>query len=898
MRLPPFSLRLRIALVILGLEAILVGGVLFVALRHSLATSRATVAAADRDTTALLEDLGRIALLTDEYANLQSFIEKLGQHSRIRFVAVTDLSGRIMASTDVAGIGKWPVPRSGSGRDAQGAIANGDYPLGWLDVRYSDDGLVTAHHNAYRVGVYLAAVGMLVVAVVGWMIGHLLTRQLTQLAAVADAVSAGDLTPRARLRGNDEVARVGRALDGMVDRLERRLETMRLDRDRLILPTEAINEGFVLWDANERLVRCNRRFQELLGRGAREVAPGTSFEAFLNGPFRAAVADNRLTWPKRIRLILKQHRSHGGGETEREPRDGRWLHVSKSRLPDGSVIAIYTDITEAKKRELALRESEQQLRAIMDSVAEGIIVLDEADRIQTANPTAAAMFGYGVRDLDGLEVDALLEPSGEPAEAGSGGRIGMIGIRRDGSRFPIEVAMGVLFPTSGVRIATIRAVTVQKADRAQILLQATHDALTGLPNRRLFDDRLEVALRRAARSRELVAVAFLDVDRFKTVNDCLGHAKGDRLLVALSERLRACLRDSDTVARMGGDEFIFILPGLRSQADAAEPAQKLLEAARQPVRLDGQELFVTASIGVSVFPDDGRERDLLLRHADAALYRAKSRGRNRFELFDPGLAAQAAARVRLDADLRRASEQNQLQLVYQPQINLRTGKVVGFEALMRWHHPQLGLITPGTFIPIAEESGLISTLGVWALREACRDVTGWDASGMGPLRIAVNVWPRQLQHDDLVGQVRQVLGETDLAGDRLELELTETTLLLEDEAIAGTIARLRALGVRLALDDFGTGYSSLSHLRQYPIQRLKMDRSFVRGVTRDRGDAAVARAIIGLARELRLSVVAEGVETAEQLALLVSFGCEEGQGFHIGRPVPAREVAGVLRLAA
>ena len=425
-----------------------------------------------------------------------------------------------------------------------------------------------------------------------------------------------------------------------------------------------------------------------------------------------------------------------------------------------------------------------------------------------------------------------------------------------------------------------------------------HDELTGLANRRLFDDRLDMTLRRASRTGELVAVAFLDVDRFKNVNDSLGHEMGDRLMVALSQRLQASLRDSDTVARMGGDEFIFILPGLQRQDDAVMPVQKLLEAVRLPVRLDEQELFVTASIGVAVFPTDGQERDRLLRHADAALYRAKARGRNRIELFDRALAAQAEARVRLDGDLRHAGAQDELSLVYQPQINFKTGKVVGFEALMRWHHPQLGPVSPSTFIPIAEETGLISSLGAWALDRACRDMVAWDDSGMGSLRIAVNVSPRQLQHDDLVGQVERVLAETGLAAERLELEFTETALLLEDEAIAETIARLRALGVGLALDDFGTGYSSLSHLRQYPIQRLKMDRSFVRGITSDRGDAAVARAIIGLARELRLAVVAEGVETAEQLTLLGSFGCEEGQGFHLGRPVPAHDVAGVLQLAA
>ena len=802
-----------------------------------------------------------------------------------------------MASSDPRQIGARPGVPEATETDTTHEIANGSYRLGSLHVSFSNSGLERAYDRAYRIGLGIAIAGTLLIALVGWLIGHLLTRKLARLAAVADAVSAGDLSPRARLAGRDEVARVGGALDGMVDRLEQRLETIRLDRDRLILPTEAINEGFVLWDGMERLVRCNQRFKELLGSNDAEIELGISVEDFLNGPFRAAVADNRMSWPRRIRYILKQHRHNGGGESNLELRDGRWLHVSKSRLPDGSVIAIYMDITEAKRRELALQESEQQLRAIMDSVGEGIMVLDAESRVQVANPAAAAIFGRNVASMAGRQVDELLIPQVQAASP-SNDRIEMVGIRCDGEQFPAEVSMGALCRSSGVRIATIRDVTLQKADRDRMLLQATHDELTGLPNRRLFDDRLDMTLRRAARTEELVAVAFLDVDRFKTINDSLGHAIGDRLLVTLSRRLQASLRDSDTVARMGGDEFIFVLPGLERPEDAMTPMRKLLEAVREPVRIDEQELYVTASIGAAVCPNDGQERDMLLRHADAALYRAKARGRNRFELFDHGLALQAATRVRLDADLRRADDRNELSLVYQPQINFRTGKVLGFEALMRWHHPQLGSISPASFIPIAEETGLITTLGAWALERACGDLVAWDRSGMGPLRMAVNVSPRQLQHDDLVGQVERVLAETGLAASRLELEFTETALLLEDDAIAATIHRLRDLGVGLALDDFGTGYSSLSHLRQYPIQRLKMDRSFVRGIAGNRGDAAVARAIIGLARELRLAVVAEGVETAEQLALVGSFGCEEAQGFYLGHPMPAHDVAGSFRIAA
>jgi diguanylate cyclase (GGDEF)-like protein/PAS domain S-box-containing protein len=874
----------------------MVGAVLFVTLHHSLASAEVQLGAADREKALLLQDLGRIALLTDEFGNVQAFIEKLDRQSRIRFVAVLDLTGRIRASSDPAQIGTRPVEpsRLAAPADEVQAITNGSYTLGWLRVRFSNESLIRAHRAAYRLGIVTACIGMLSIAVVGWTMGHLLTRKLTRLAAFADQVSAGDLTSRAHLVGRDEAARVGRAFDAMVDRLGERLETIRIDRDRLILPTEAINEGFALWDDEERLVLCNQRFRNLLG----DVQVGTRYEDFLAGPVARAIAENGDAWPTRMAGMLDRHR-RGSGTTEVSLRDGRWLRVSKSRLQDGQVIGIYTDITEAKSRELALLDSEQQLRAIMESVGEGIMVLDACGRVQVMNPTADCIFGRAAGTSAGTHVDELLLGSGEyPAGPAPGARAELIGIRADGARFPVEVSMGVLRRAGGVRIATVRDVTLQKADRERILLQATHDELTGMPNRRLFDDRLDVTLRRAARTGELVAVAFLDVDRFKTVNDSLGHAMGDRLLVELSRRLRSCLRDSDTVARMGGDEFIFILPGLHGREDAARPVRKLLEAIRVPVRIEEQELFVTSSVGVSVYPVDGQQRDRLLRHADAALYRAKARGRNRYELYEPAMSADAAARVSLDADLRRACGQDELRMVYQPQINLRTGRVVGFEALMRWRHPRLGLVPPGTFIPIAEETGLINSLGEWALRESCRAMVAWARHSQGPLRIAVNVSPRQLQHDDLVAQVEQILRETGLAAGQLELELTETTLLLEDEPVEQTVAGLRRLGVGLALDDFGTGYSSLSHLRRYPIQRLKMDRSFVRGIVGDRGDAAVARAVIGLARELDLAVVAEGVETAEQLALLRSLGCDEAQGFLLGRPAAASEVADALLQAA
>ena len=751
---------------------------------------------------------------------------------------------------------------------------------------------------APRIAFGIVGAGLVCLALTGWWIGDLLTRRLARLATVADEVSAGNLRRRAQLPGADEVARVGRAFDQLAGQLERHFETIRLDLDPLLLESETVNEGFILWDAEERLIRCNRRCRELLGAADDAIVRGMSFEAFLDGPVASAVAVTGEEWRARRAGMLARHR-HGEATSEVELRHGRWLRVSKSRLPDGRVMGIYTDITEAKSRELALEKSERWLRAIMDSVGEGIIVLDQSGRIQAANPAAAAIFGQELATLAGRPVAELLASNGDGAGLpGPGERAELVGVRADGSRFCVEAAMSLLGGSAGVRIATVRDVTLQKADRDQILRQATHDELTGLPNRRLFDDRLDLTLRRAGRTGELVAVAFLDLDRFKSVNDSLGHAVGDRLLIALSRRLQACLRDSDTIVRMGGDEFIVILPGLRRPEDALHPLRKLLESVRAPLSLDGQELSMTASIGVAVYPSDGRDRDQLLRHADVALYRAKARGRNRMEIYEPALASEAAMRERLDRDLRHAWSSGELALAYQPQINFRTGRIVGFEALLRWHHPQHGVIAPASIMPLAEETGQAATLGLWAIERACRDMAHWDRAGIAPVRMAVNVSLRQLQQEEFAEQVARVLTETGLASTRLELEFTEACLLTTDDAVVRSMAGVQRLGVGLVLDQFGTGVAPLGQVQRFPIRRLKLDPATVRGLGGDRADAAVAHAIVGLARDLRLGIVAEGVETADQLVLLAGLGCEEAQGRFLAPPMPALAVAGGLRQAA
>lgn len=890
----------------------MVAVVLLVTLRHSSETARAELAAADRQVISLLQDLSRVALLTDEFGTIQSFIEEARAESQLQDAALIDLSGMVVAASDPARIGTRLPDRERKSGWPEGLlnVGTGSYQLGWLALDLSDERLVLAYREAIRLGIAVAAVGMAVIALVGITIGHLLTRRLTRLAKVADEVSGGVVGLRARLAGDDEIARVGRAFDAMVDRLEHHLATVRLDRDRLILPTEAIHEGFALWDAGDRLVRCNTRLRELLGSMGSLLATGMSFAEFVRLEADQVVEAEGEALQPWLRHRLDQHRI-GAAAQELGLRDGRWVRVSESRLPDGSAVSIYTEITEAKSRELALRASERRLQAIMNAVHEGIVTLDRNWRVEAVNPAAAAIFGLDVDSAQGLALDDFLVPAETDAAVeddpsndrhrhlvGAGPR-DMVGKRTDGCRFPAEILISALEGKDGpAYIVAVRDVTSQKADRERILFHATHDPLTGLPNRRLLEDRLASALRHARRRDEMVAVALLDVDRFKSVNDSLGHAAGDELLVTLARRFTARLRESDTVARMGGDEFIFVLTGLREPRDVLRPAAKLLAAARVPMRVQGHELRLSASLGVSLFPVDGLAQEVLLKRADTALYRAKARGRNRCELFDQAMTAGTAARAALEAELAQACEGNQLLLLYQPQIDLHSGALLGFEALPRWQHPRRGLIGPEVFLPAAEQADLIGSVGLWILQRACRDLAQWQMADGAALRVAINIGQRQLQQEALPGQVQRVLSETGLRPDQLELELNETALLEEQGTSVQVTARLRALGIGLALDDFGTGYASLSHLRRYPVHRLKIHRSLIRDLARGGSDTALVRHLVGLAQELGLRVMAEGIETSEQLAVLRKLGCHEGQGHLLGHPVLAGEVPSLLVEAA
>ncbi|HEU0264336.1 MAG TPA: EAL domain-containing protein, partial [Geobacterales bacterium] len=438
-----------------------------------------------------------------------------------------------------------------------------------------------------------------------------------------------------------------------------------------------------------------------------------------------------------------------------------------------------------------------------------------------------------------------------------------------------------------------RDITERKRAEQEIQQLAYYDTLTSLPNRTLLKDRLGQALAQASRSSEQIGVMFLDLDRFKGVNDTLGHAVGDQLLKTVSSRLSAALRRSDTVARLGGDEFVIVVSLVPHAEYLADVAAKILAIVAQPARIANHDLFLTGSIGMALFPSDGDTVDTLLKHADIAMYQAKEKGRNTYQFFSHEMNTKALERMALETSLRQALERNEFFLLYQPQYALGNGQIVGVEALLRWQHPELGVVRPGQFIPLAEETGLILPIGEWVLRRATSDGCRWLQQNLPFQRIAVNISPHQCRQQD-PGYLGRLLKEVGFPPTSLELELTETSIMENPREIASKLRLFQEMGVALAIDDFGTGYSSLNYLKHFPLDRLKIAQTFVRDSGKSLGDAAIAEAIIGLAHALRLRVIAEGVETMEQLTFLRERGCNEVQGYLTGRPMPAEELEQLL----
>jgi diguanylate cyclase (GGDEF)-like protein/PAS domain S-box-containing protein len=577
------------------------------------------------------------------------------------------------------------------------------------------------------------------------------------------------------------------------------------------------------------------------------------------------------------------------------------LSVTALRDEHGNLtgyLHVGTDVTERKRAEETLRQQSAAMTASMD----GIGILDARLDFTYVNDALAKLFGYPIpQEIVGRSICDLYEPPEQvrfittivPLVQHRGRWRGeATGLRSDGSLFPQEISLTAI--DGGGMVCVVRDITERTYAEEQIKHLAYHDALTTLPNRLLFKDRVTVAISHAQRHDGRVAVLFLDLDRFKVINDSLGHNIGDQLLQAVAARVQSCVRDSDTVARLGGDEFTLLLPELTHAEDAALVARKILEAVRYPFHIEGREFYITTSIGISIFPEDGIDAEALIKSADTAMYQAKEQGRDNYQLFNALVNAKALQRIALEHGLRRALSHHELAVHYQPIFDFRTSRITGMEALLRWTHPEMGPIPPATFIPLAEAIGVMIPIGTWAMRTACAQAKEWHDAGFNTLSLAVNLSVCQLQQPDLVTIVREIVTETGLPARLLELEITESTAMQSPDASIRTLYDLKKLGIRISLDDFGTGHSSLAYLKRFPIDTLKIDQSFVHDITRDPDTAAIVTAIIAMGHSLRLKVIAEGVEFTDQATFLKRCSCDQMQGFLINAPMPAEELGAIL----
>ncbi|WP_051330767.1 bifunctional diguanylate cyclase/phosphodiesterase [Aneurinibacillus terranovensis] len=674
-------------------------------------------------------------------------------------------------------------------------------------------------------------------------------------------------------------------------------------QNRLIAILEKIPDFVATADIEGRALYYNDAAREMLGIDKCEDISSIT------------IPDTHPEWAGRLVLSegLPTAARDGvwSGETAFLSRDGREIPVSQIVLShkkaDGTIeyfSTIARDLTEMKQFENKQRLASQ----VFDNITEGIMVTDREGTILFVNPAFSVVTGYSEEEVIGNNPRILSSGLHQTefykemwaALHETGRWKGEIWNRNKKQEiYLVEISITTVKDDLGEAmhyVGVFEDITLRKQMESKIQYQAYHDMLTGLPNRVLFNDRLDQAIDHSSCNNKKLAVMFIDLDQFKRINAMFGHCIGDDLLQAVAECLKRCIRESDTIARFGGDEFMILLPEVFHEQDAVTVAEKIIEALRQPLMLGDRELFISSSIGISVYPADGNDSKTLIKNADTAMYHAKKQGRNNYQLYRSLMNDdEAFERLTLENSLRKALQKDEFLVYYQPQINLHTGEIIGMEALVRWQNPELGMVPPVKFIPLAEDTGLIIPLGEWVLRAACTQNKAWQLAGYPPIRVAVNLSMLQFKQSDMVGTIVRVLQETGLDPRYLEVEITESMLMENPDATLGTLKQLKAIGIRISLDDFGTGYSSLNYLKRLSIDTLKIDQSFVRDIATDADDRAIVNSIIHLAHSMNLRVIAEGVETTEQLNFLRSHQCDEIQGYLIGYPLPAGEFVHLMR---
>ena len=911
-------------------------------------------------------------VLADDIAGLQEVLLGFSGTPDLKFAFVLSLQGEVLGATNMNLVGRYindTVSKKLLGAPAELTvlinekslvdvampIMAGDRHIGWARVemtrRSSNANLNLLGWTGAGFSLLAVLASFMVAAWLAWRLTH----KLYHLIGVMKAVEGGDRDVRSTIAMRDEVGKLARSFNRMLDTLNE--SERQLGR---------INSLYAAWTESSEIIVRQKNEDQLLNSICRVLANRVPFELVWIGvpgddgwikPI--AFSGISSSYLDMVSISTDANKPEGQGPAATAIREGfprvfnRFLEDTNAYWHDSAVrfnfnsvgafplsrggkvygcIAVYSsefnfflpelislmsgladDITFAldnldrEHQQHAAAIKLEQAATVFEHSMEGILVTDADNKIISVNRSFVEITGYRPEEVIGHNPRVLSSGRQDnefydqiwESIAATGSWQGEVWNRRkNGEVYPESLTIIRVENAEGVVInylAIFSDISERKLAEERIQQLAHYDVLTGLPNRILFSDRLEQAMIFAQRNHAKVSLLFLDIDRFKQINDTLGHGVGDQLLQKVAERLLDCVREHDTVSRQGGDEFVVVLPET-DVAGAELVAEKILQAIIQSYSMEGHDLRITASIGIAVYPDHAQDSETLIKYADVAMYQAKEGGRNRYLRFDPGMNASAYERLKLETALRVALERNEMRVFYQAQVDLVSGHVIGCEALIRWQHPEMGMILPEKFIPLAEETGLIVSIGHWVLEESIKQCRAWRDAGFQALSVSVNLSTLQFRQRNLSSQINDLLQKYELPASMLDLEITEGILMQGVERILLTLHELSAMGVTISIDDFGTGYSSLSYLKRFPIQKLKIDQSFVHDMTTDSSDATMVRTIILMAHSLKMHVTAEGVETEEQVDFLRQCGCERAQGYYFSRPIPADEFEKLLQL--
>jgi diguanylate cyclase (GGDEF)-like protein/PAS domain S-box-containing protein len=948
---PPFFSRLRvqIPLAFVSLSAIVA---ILISVDHQRDTAERIVSE-NRDLLhiMMLQLDGMIANDTFEESMLQgeSRIPTTALHTNMRRLLLVDEQNHVLQASDSDWLGKTASEISAFRPDfallaqkrQRGEILSNDnetllygyYPLplgvqlsgtnsrqrwGTLFVEYDlGEPLAQARRHAMNKAFRFLGLSLAAAILLGMLIDALVSRRTERLVSIASRIASGEMSARSGLVKPDEIGLLGRAIDRMADDLAADREALGRERKFSEDVIQSVTIPLFILDKDHRVIIWNRACEMLTGIKAIDIVGTTeAWRAFYSRP-RPCLAD----------LVLDGKSDHAGeyyqvvgssvfnahsfhAENWFSGLNGQDRYLMFDATPiygnDGKLIAVIEnlqDITSIKKAEDHLRLTGQ----VIESTREAIVITDAENRIVSINRAFTDVTGYAREDVLGRDPSMLASGRHDKAffhnmweslHVRDSWQGELWNRRKNGEVFPLWTNISSIRDNNGNLthfVAIFADISEHKATLKHIEFLAHHDTLTKLPNRLLLLDRLQQAINLAEREKHRVALMFLDLDRFKQVNDSLGHHVGDDLLVAVVERLKSCVRETDTISRQGGDEFVIVLPDILDSNAATIIAEKILETLREPFVIDGHQLSTSFSIGISLYPDDGREIATLMQNADTAMYHAKESGRNNCHYYDESMNANAAERLKLQNKLRQAMEHGEFLLHFQPLISLKDHTIIGCEALLRWKSAEDGWVPPAKFIPLAEETGFILNIDAWVLREACRQAQEWVNIGLPQLTVAVNISALQFKRGRILDSVNEALAASGLAPHHLEIELTESVLIQDTQHTRKQLNQLNSLGVRLSIDDYGTGYSNLSYLKQLDVDKLKIDQSFVKDMLVDELDAIIVRSTVELAHNLGLQVLAEGVEDQAILTLLQNLGCDQAQGYHIGKPMPPKEFEKLLR---